>query len=102
MTTPGPGEPSRPELSPEVTQAMTECADYIERIVYLIDNELTESECVEVRVHLDSCNPCLAKYDLQKTVKSLVARSCHEKAPESLREKVLFQLRQVQIEFREG
>ena len=79
-----------------------ECADYIERIVYLIDNELTESECTEVRIHLDSCNPCLAKYDLQRTVKTLVARSCHETAPDALREKVLFQLRQVQIEFREG
>ena len=79
-----------------------ECADYIERIVYLIDNELTESECTEVRIHLDSCNPCLAKYDLQKTVKTLVARSCHETAPETLREKVLFQLRQIQIELRES
>jgi len=79
-----------------------ECADYIERIVYLIDNELTDSECTEVRIHLDSCNPCLAKYDLQKTVKTLVARSCHETAPDGLREKVLFQLRKVQIEFREG
>jgi len=79
-----------------------ECADYIERIVYLIDNELTESECTEVRIHLDSCNPCLAKYDLQRTVKTLVARSCSEHAPEGLREKVLFQLRQVQIEITEG
>lgn len=95
MTTPSAdNEPMRPRA--------TECADFIERIVYLIDNELTESERVEVRGHLDSCNPCLAKYDLQRTVKSLVARSCHEKAPESLREKVLFQLRQVQIEFGEG
>jgi mycothiol system anti-sigma-R factor len=79
-----------------------ECADFIERIVYLIDNELTESEGVEVRIHLDSCNPCLAKYDLQRAVKSLVARSCHETAPDSLREKVLFRLHQVQIEIREG
>ena len=79
-----------------------ECADYIERIVYLIDNELTETECTEVRVHLDTCNPCLAKYDLQRTVKTLVARSCHESAPEGLREKVLLQLRQVQIEIREA
>ena len=79
-----------------------ECADYIERIVYLIDNELTENECAAVRLHLDTCNPCLAKYDLQLTVKSLVARSCHESAPDGLREKVLFQLRQVQIEFRES
>ena len=79
-----------------------ECADYIERIVYLIDNELTETECAEVRIHLDTCNPCLAKYDLQRTVKTLVARSCHEVAPDGLREKVLFQLRQVHIQITEG
>jgi len=91
VTTPNPGsEPAR------------ECADYIERIVYLIDNELTESECTEVRVHLDTCNPCLAKYDLQRTVKTLVARSCHEEAPAALRDKVLVQLRQIQVELREG
>jgi mycothiol system anti-sigma-R factor len=83
-------------------QPSRECADYIERIVYLIDNELTETECAEVRIHLDTCNPCLAKYDLQRTVKTLVARSCHEVAPDGLREKVLFQLRQVHIQITEG
>lgn len=79
-----------------------ECADYIERIVYLIDNELTAGECTEVRVHLDSCNPCLAKYDLQLTVKTLVARSCHESAPQDLRAKVINQLRVIQRELNEG
>jgi mycothiol system anti-sigma-R factor len=83
-------------------ESSRECADYIERIVYLIDNELTETECAEVRIHLDTCNPCLAKYDLQRTVKTLVARSCHEVAPDGLREKVLFQLRQVHIQITEG
>ncbi len=79
-----------------------DCADFLERIVYFIDNELDEADCSEVQVHLDTCNPCLAKYDLQRTVKSVVARSCHEAAPDELRQRVLFQIRQVQVEIREG
>jgi mycothiol system anti-sigma-R factor len=80
----------------------SECADFLERIVYFIDNELDEADCSEVRVHLDSCNPCLEKYDLQRTVKSVVARSCSEAAPNELRERVMLRLREVQVQIREG
>ena len=59
----GPGEPTA-----------RECADFLDRIVYFIDNELDEADCSVVRAHLDSCNPCLERYDLQRTVKSIVAR----------------------------
>ena len=73
------------------------CADYLERIVYFLDNELDDADCSAVREHLDECGPCLAKYDLQKTVKAVVARSCSEEAPRSLRDRVLVQLREVQV-----
>ena len=53
-------------------------------------------------MHLDSCNPCLEKYDLQRTVKSVVARSCAEVAPDELRQRVLFKIRAVQVQIREG
>ena len=66
-------------------------------MVYFIDNELDAADCAVVRAHLDSCNPCLEKYDLQRTVKAIVARSCSEAAPLELRERVLFQIREVQI-----
>ena len=79
-----------------------ECADFLEQIVYFLDNELDEADCSAVRIHLDSCNPCLEKYDLQRTVKSVVARSCSEAAPDELRQKVLLQIRQVQVEIRES
>ena len=75
-----------------------ECADYLEQIVYFIDNELDEADCSAVRAHLDSCNPCLAKYDLQRTVKQVVARSCSEVAPGELRAKILLRLEQVRVE----
>jgi len=80
----------------------SDCAEFLDRIVYFIDNELDEADCSAVRVHLDSCNPCLEKYDLQRTVKSVVARSCTEVAPDDLRQRVLFRIREVQVQIREG
>ncbi len=79
-----------------------DCAEYLERIVYFLDNELDEADCAAVRVHLDTCNPCLERYDLQRTVKAVVARSCAEPAPEALRERVRVSIRQVQVRLSEG
>ena len=58
-----------------------DCVDYIERIVYFIDNELDQADCAVVEMHLRECGPCLERHDLQKAVKQLVARSCSESAP---------------------
>jgi mycothiol system anti-sigma-R factor len=78
-----------------------ECADFLEQIVYFIDNELDAADCAAVRVHLDTCNPCLERYDLQRTVKSIVARSCSESAPDELRRRVLVRIREVQVQISE-
>ena len=78
------------------------CADYLERIVYFLDNELDDADINAVRLHLDACGPCLARYDLQRTVKDLIARSCTEAAPDTLRQRVLLSIREVQIHIAEG
>lgn len=80
----------------------SECADYLEQIVYFLDNELDTADCAAVQVHLDTCNPCLEKYDLQRTVKAVVARSCSEAAPADLRARVMMRVREVQVQIREG
>ena len=79
-----------------------ECADFLEQIVYFLDNELDEADCAVVRAHLDTCNPCLERYDLQRTVKAIVARSCSESAPTELRAKIMMRLQQVRIEITES
>lgn len=75
----------------------TDCSRVIHQIFSFIDNELDQADCTVIQQHLDECGPCLAKYDLERTVKGLVARSCSESAPLELREKVLIRIRQVQI-----
>jgi mycothiol system anti-sigma-R factor len=78
------------------------CAEFLERIVCLLDNELGAGEVADVRAHLDECAPCLQSYDLQRTVKALGARSCMEHAPDSLRQRVRVQIQQIQVTYTEG
>jgi mycothiol system anti-sigma-R factor len=75
-----------------------ECAEFIDSIVYLIDNELADDDVVAVRLHIDGCTPCHERYEVQRMVKEVVARSCAEVAPESLKARVLMSLRRVRIE----
>lgn len=76
----------------------TDCSEVLERVVFFIDNELDQADCTRVQQHLDECAPCLSLFDFERTVKVLVARSCHEHAPESLRHRVVSRLRQMQVE----
>jgi mycothiol system anti-sigma-R factor len=78
------------------------CAEFLERIVCLLDNELGAGEVADVRAHLEECAPCLQSYELQHTVKALVARSCMEHAPDSLRQRVRVQIQQIQVTYTEG
>ena len=78
-----------------------DCSEVLERVFFFIDNELPNADFSEIQHHLAECGPCLQKYDLERTVKTLVARSCAERAPAALRDKVLLRIRQVQVEITE-
>jgi mycothiol system anti-sigma-R factor len=75
-----------------------DCSEVLERVFFFIDNELPTADFSEIQHHLDECGPCLQKYDLERTVKALVQRSCSERAPDTLRTKVLMRIREVQVE----
>ncbi|MGH3414295.1 MAG: mycothiol system anti-sigma-R factor [Marmoricola sp.] len=75
----------------------SDCSEVLDRVFFFLDNELDRADCAQIQQHLDECGPCLAKYDLERTVKTLVARSCTEMAPEGLRQKVLMRIQQVQV-----
>lgn len=85
----------RADTSEWSDDAVTQCTDFLQNIVYLLDNELADNDVSAVRTHLDSCNPCFETYELQRRVKELVARSCAETAPEELRMKITMLCREV-------
>ncbi len=79
----------------------SECARALERMFFFLDHELAEADSSDIQRHLEECAPCLHKYDLERTVKSLVARSCSEHAPDTLRQRVLVQIHQVHFRISE-
>jgi mycothiol system anti-sigma-R factor len=79
-----------------------DCSVILERVYVFIDNELDSADCADIQQHLDECGPCLRAVDLERMVKSLVARSCQESAPVELRERVKLSIRHVQVEISEG
>lgn len=74
-----------------------DCSRALENLYLFLDHEIDDASLEEIRAHIDHCAPCLDEYELERVVKTLVARSCHEVAPEPLREKVLFSIRKVQV-----
>jgi mycothiol system anti-sigma-R factor len=75
----------------------TPCSEILERVVHFIDEELADADCATIQHHLEECGPCLKEFDLETKVKALVKKSCSEHAPETLRDRVLLSIRQVQV-----
>ncbi|KAB8184334.1 mycothiol system anti-sigma-R factor [Nonomuraea phyllanthi] len=77
----------------------TDCREVLDKVYAYLDGELTETDVVEIRVHLDECGPCLKEYDLDKVVKALVHKHCGcDPVPADLRSKVLARIAQVRSE----
>ena len=72
-----------------VMTTTSRCADFLERIVCFLDNELDAADVAERPAPTStSATRACSSYDLQRTVKALVARSCIEPAPDALRQRV--------------
>jgi mycothiol system anti-sigma-R factor len=82
----------------------TDCAEILDRVYVFLDHEMSDEPAsyAIVEEHLDECAPCLRKYDLERVVKELVARSCAcEQAPEELRQRVLTRIQEIRVEIAE-
>lgn len=74
------------------------CSVVLSRMYFFIDRELADADSEQIQQHLDDCGPCLREVGLERIVKALIARSCVEQAPVELRQRVMFSIRQVQLE----
>src|SRR5436309_15911599 len=62
-----------------------ECSDKLDRYV---DRELTNTEALEIQLHLEGCPDCMEHYEFQSHMKRLVKHSCEcDTAPMALRDK---------------
>ena len=52
----------------------------------------------EVRSHLEECTECAHEYDLECIIRSVVRRSCTEKAPDALKVNIMARISQIRVE----
>jgi mycothiol system anti-sigma-R factor len=78
-----------------------DCEKLLGQVFFYIDNELDEEATDRIRRHIGDCAPCLDEVEIERLVKKLIARSCKEQAPVALRQRVVFSIRQVQLELRQ-
>ena len=77
----------------------TDCTQVLAALHAFLDGEASAADCTVIKVHLDECGPCLAEYDIDKIVKSVVARSCGcEAVSEELRVRITAGIRSVAIQ----
>lgn len=69
-----------------------DCADALARLDEFLDDEDSPHDHTRMAQHLDECAPCLSEYEMERIVKSLVARCCSEHAPMQLRTRVIAEL----------
>jgi len=74
------------------------CETALENLYPFLDEEIDTASIEDIQAHIDNCSSCLTAYDVERVVKALVSRSCSEKAPEPLRERVLYSIRTVQVQ----
>jgi anti-sigma factor (TIGR02949 family) len=77
-----------------------DCASALEHLYEYLDGEDGPIEGHRIAQHLHECSPCLAEYDVERIIKSLVARSCGQHAPSQLRARVVSELASMRIQLR--
>ena len=62
-----------------------DCQDLLDKLYLLMDDELEEGQCAEMRAHMERCGPCLERLAVEERFKQMVSDKCGERgAPETL------------------
>jgi mycothiol system anti-sigma-R factor len=65
------------------------CESARERLDILIDRELSDLECADVRAHCETCESCQKEVALMETLTERFRMACAEPAPDYLRISIL-------------
>jgi len=65
------------------------CKDCSNKLDSYLDRELSNTEMLELQLHLEGCPDCADHYDFEASVKRLVKVCCEQDtAPDAFREKL--------------
>ncbi|WFP17656.1 mycothiol system anti-sigma-R factor [Citricoccus muralis] len=79
-------------------QKIGDCHDArVQRIYEYLDGALSHHDIEEVRLHLTECTDCNAEHDLECIIRSVVKRSCSEKAPDQLKTSIITRISEIRV-----
>lgn len=67
----------------------------IDSIYKYLDGALDSKDLAEVRAHIEGCSECQSEHDLEVIIRDVVRRSCDEKAPEALKDKIMHRIEEL-------
>ena len=81
----------------ECSGAPGACPHAAQRIMQATEGIPDPARIAALRRGLEDCAPCVATFDMQLNVQSLVALHCREQAPESLRIRISETLQRIDL-----
>ncbi|CCH56527.1 hypothetical protein BN8_05872 [Fibrisoma limi BUZ 3] len=76
---------SSSETQPKMKQHCDHQADCLKMIQLILDGEATEQQLEKLKVNLETCQPCIQMYHLEKEIKELLQGRMEKKCcPEKL------------------
>ncbi len=73
MQTPLPSS-SLPSPHPAMKEHCSHQADCLKMIQLILDGEATDQQLAKLKINLESCQPCIRMYHLEKEVKELLTK----------------------------
>ncbi len=68
------------------------CNELLERLFQYLDSELDAAEWERLKGHVESCPNCSEVEEAERHMRELIRRCCSERAPDSLKMRVLGQI----------
>jgi anti-sigma factor (TIGR02949 family) len=94
MQTSLPPSSSSSDTKPQMKEHCGHQADCLKMIQLILDGEATEQQLARLKVNLESCQPCIQMYHLEKEVKELLTkriekRCCPDNLVATIKAKIL-------------
>lgn len=81
-------------LHPVMKENCSHQADCLKMIQLILDGEATEQQLAKLKINLETCQPCIRMYHLEKEVKELLTkrmdkRSCPDELVATIKSRIL-------------
>lgn len=79
-----------------------DCHQALDRLYDFLDMEMTPADVSRMQAHLSTCDGCASQFHVEQHLRTLLKRSCCEKAPTDLKVRIMAQITRLTVVTRES